>query len=150
MLIVDECHRAGSNSNAAALDGPHIATLGMSATPFREYDDAFSEIIEPKLGGVVFSYTVNDAGADGIITPFDLVNVAVDLLPDEAEEYDALTRRLGRMRHQPGVGDSDPRLKALLLKRARVSASAAMRPPVAVRLADAHRGARSQKTTTPA
>jgi hypothetical protein len=126
MLIVDECHRAGSSSNALALTGPHVAALGMSATPWREYDDAFEAVIAPALGPIVFSYGVDDASADGIISPFDLVNVGVDLLPDEAVEYERLTARLRRLgRHGDSEdsrdgdsGSGDDVAKALLLKRA--------------------------------
>ena len=42
MLIVDECHRAASSSNSAALVGHYRATLGISATPEREHDDLFA------------------------------------------------------------------------------------------------------------
>lgn len=143
MLIVDECHRAGSSSNALALNGTHIATLGLSATPWREYDDAFEAVVAPALGPIIYSYGVDDASADGIITPFDLVNVGVDLLPDEAAEYEKLTARLQRLGRNDDHGDRDSRVKALLLRRARVSARAAMRVPVAVRLVDGNRGART-------
>lgn len=143
MLIVDECHRAGSSSNALALRGAHVAALGMSATPWREYDDAFEAVIAPALGPIVFSYGVDDASADGIISPFDLVNVAVDLLPDEAAEYEKLTKRLRRLGRREDGEHGDERVKALLLRRARVSARATMRVPVAVRLVDNHRGART-------
>jgi superfamily II DNA or RNA helicase len=145
MLIVDEVHRVGSPRNAESLAGEHLATLGMSATPFREYDDAFERVIAPVLGPLVFTYGVDDAAIDGIISPFDLVNVGVDLLPDEAHQYETLTRRIKRLRsHEDGEGapPSDERLKVLLRRRARVSALASMRVPVAVRLADANRGAR--------
>lgn len=144
MLIVDECHRAGSPSNAHALQGQHVATLGMSATPWREYDDAFEQIVAPALGPVVFSYGVDDASGDGIISPYDLINVAVEMLSDEAEDYQRLTARIRRARRHAGdEDDSEPRIKSLLLRRARISARAAMRIPVAVKLVDRHRGSRT-------
>src|ERR1700722_10316277 len=43
MLVVDECHRAGSEKNVNALRGEYAATLGLSATPERPYDDALDE-----------------------------------------------------------------------------------------------------------
>jgi superfamily II DNA or RNA helicase len=52
MLIVDECHRAGSPENAKALMGDYRATLGLSATPHREYDEGFTQLIQPALGEV--------------------------------------------------------------------------------------------------
>ncbi len=144
MLIVDECHRAGSPTNATALQGTHFATLGMSATPEREYDPGFEEYVAPALGGIVFRYDLNAATADGVLAPFELINVAIDLLPDELERYDTLSKRVGR---QAAIAKRDPsgheRLEHLLRRRARVAALASMRVPVAVYLVEQHRGVRT-------
>ena len=51
---VDECHRIGSRENSRILNGLHVATLGLSATPRREYADAFEAVIEPALGPVIY------------------------------------------------------------------------------------------------
>ena len=143
MLVVDECHRAGSPENAKALSGDFSATLGLSATPVREYDDGFSALVEPALGPVIYEYTYVEAHRDGVITEFNLQNVRVNLLPDEQDKYDRLNKRV-RMAFARG---SDPKdddgLKRLLQQRAAVSATATMRIPVAVRLIEEHRGERS-------
>ena len=46
-LIIDECHRAASLHNALSLRGDHVATLGLSATPERDFDDLFNEVVVP-------------------------------------------------------------------------------------------------------
>lgn len=144
MLVVDECHRAGSPANSRAVRGRYIATLGMSATPEREHDDAFEELLAPSLGRIVYSYDLDAASADGIVSPFDLVNVAVDLCPDESEEYERLSRRIAQasnsLRGDPGAQE---RLEILLRRRARVAALARLRVPVAARILDEHRGFRA-------
>ena len=138
-LIVDECHRAASPKNAQALVGRHAATLGMSATPFREYDDGFDEVLEPALGSVVYNYDYNDALRDGIIAPFDLANIGIDLLPSEHAEYSALSRRIGIcVNSAEGRPDDDALVKLLCIRRARVAARAALRVPAAVRVASQH------------
>ena len=86
-LIVDECHRAGSPVNANAMLGEFVATLGLSATPEREYDEGFEVYIAPRLGPIIHEYTYIDASRDGVISPFSLTNVRVEMLPDEEEEY---------------------------------------------------------------
>lgn len=143
-LIVDECHRAGSPINARALKGMYVASLGLSATPEREYDDGFYQYVQPALGDIVFSYDYTDASRDGVICRFDLINVRIEFLPNEQEEYDKLTRKaaieIGRARVGKG---SEPRLKRILQKRAAVSASASLRIPVAIRLLEEHRGIRT-------
>lgn len=81
-LIVDECHRAGSGENARALTNEAVATLGLSATPERERDDALDRVLIPALGEIVFRYDYAKAHRDGILSDFRLINVFLD--PAEA------------------------------------------------------------------
>jgi superfamily II DNA or RNA helicase len=144
MLIVDECHRAGSVQNALALRGRHAATLGLSATPEREHDEGFEEFVRPVLGPVIYEYGYVAAAKDGVISPFALHNVRVTMLPDEQGRYAALSKRVAveRRRLQKGAG-SEERLSRLLQQRAGVVATATMRIPVAVKLAERHPGRRT-------
>ncbi|MGP8248071.1 MAG: DEAD/DEAH box helicase [Bryobacteraceae bacterium] len=143
-LIVDECHRAGSPENAKALAGNFAAALGLSATPQREYDEGFQKYVAPALGPVIFEYDYVQAFKDEVITPFDLINVGIDLLPHEREAYDKLTKRAAvlfrKVRTDP---EAEAKLKFVLQKRAGISAQARMRIPVAARIADEHRGTRT-------
>lgn len=143
-LIVDECHRAASMHNAQSLRGDHVATLGLSATPDRDFDDLFAETVVPVLGPVIYRYDYSEALADGVITPFELTNIRVPLTDDEQQRYDAYTRRLiplFRQREQ-GAGD-DERLHRVLRDRARVSTGAQNRVPAAIRVVEQHRQVRS-------
>jgi superfamily II DNA or RNA helicase len=145
-LIVDECHRAGSPSNAKALLGPHIATLGLSATPERPFDEGLESTIAPALGGVIYTYDYRDALEDGVITPFDLVNIRIEMTPDEQREYDRLTRMIAKSmgRHKAeGNVEMSASTERLLQQRATVSAMATMRIPVAARIAELQRGKRT-------
>ena len=145
-LIVDECHRAGSPENARAIQGTFVATLGLSATPQREYDSGFEQHVVPVIGPVIFEYAYTSARKDGVVTPFDLINVQVAMLPHEQEKYDRLTKRaaalLRRIRADSSLG-SEEQLKRVLQMRAAVSATATMRLPVAARLIEDNRGART-------
>ena len=143
-LIVDECHRAGSPENARALAGQHAATLGLSATPEREYDEGFDKHIRPALGPIIYEYDYRRALADGIISSFDLVNVRVSLLPDERAEYRRLTQAI--IRTHRAISDKealDRRLRILLQRRGQVSALATVRVPVAARLVLKHQGVKT-------
>jgi len=143
-LIVDECHRAGSPENAKALKGEFVAALGLSATPRREYDQGFEDQVVPVLGPVIFEYDYTLAYEDKVVAPFDLVNVQVDLLPHEQTEYDRLTKRaailLRKARKEVGI---EEKLKRILQMRAAVSATAKMRLPVAAKIVEQNRGART-------
>jgi superfamily II DNA or RNA helicase len=70
------------------------------------------------------------------------VNVRVQLLADEQREYDRLTRAVARA-FQRGLDDEHQTTEAILRKRARVSARASMRVPVAVALVERSRGTRT-------
>jgi superfamily II DNA or RNA helicase len=143
-LIVDECHRAGSPENAKALKGTFAAALGLSATPEREYDEGFQQHVVPVLGPVIFEYDYVQAFKDGVITPFDLINVQIDFLPHEAEEYSKLTKRAAILYRKSKTDPSvELTLKRVLQKRAGVSAQARMRIPVAVKIVEEHRGVRT-------
>lgn len=143
-LVVDECHRAGSPINAQALTGPHTATLGLSATPVREYDDGYETFLAPVLGETIYEYDYKQALQDHVISPFELVNVRIDLLPNEKRQYDRLSGAAMRERRRLEHGEgSEDHLKRLLQRRATVSSLAIMRIPTAGKLVDEHRGERT-------
>ena len=144
-LVVDECHRAGSPENSKALRGPANATLGLSATPERQFDEGFTEYVEPVLGTVIFQYSVTEALADGVLSKFELKNIRVPFTQPEQDEFDRLTKRIAQAsaRLHSGGEDSSEHLESLLRARARVSNDAAYRIPTAVRLVEAQRGART-------
>ena len=142
-LIVDECHRAGSPSNAKTLLGRFVATLGLSATPERDYDQGFQKYIAPRLGPIIHQYTYVDAAHDGVISPFSLTNVQVALLPDEEEKYRNYSRSIARYIRVNKDQDIDDRLKFLLQQRAAITVNATRRIPVAVKLIEQHKGERA-------
>lgn len=144
LLVVDECHRIGSPANSLALEHRVVESIGLSATPEREHDEAFEEVVVPALGDILFRYGYDEALRDGVITPFDLVNVEIPLLPHEYDRYEDLTKRASRLfaRQQRG-DDVEANLAKVLQDRGRVAAKALMRIPVTVKLLDSHRGARA-------
>jgi superfamily II DNA or RNA helicase len=140
LLVVDECHRAGSEENARALKGNWLATLGLSATPDRQYDDGTERHLVPALGPKIFSYSVQEALRDGILVPFILKNVEIPLLPEERKEIDRLTQQLAMAMRRAG---SDEQVDSLLRKRARTYNNARYRVPVSVSIMEQHRGERA-------
>ena len=70
---------------------PFHATLGLSAT-------ARSSPINwsiPGLGAIVYEYTFEQAGKDGLVPPFDLVNCSTSFTPGEERQYLDLTETIG-------------------------------------------------------
>jgi superfamily II DNA or RNA helicase len=141
MLVVDECHKAASPEFRSSLAFETEATLGLSATPERPYDDGLSEVLVPALGSVIYQYSYADALRDGVIVPFVLKNVVFDLEEDRAEEYARLSKIIGRMISQYGVDASET--IAVYLRRSRLLNRSPRRVEVALRIAAFHRGLRT-------
>jgi superfamily II DNA or RNA helicase len=139
-LVVDECHKAASAQFRSVLDVKTVATLGLSATPERPYDEGLSEVLVPKLGPVIFEYNYSDALKDGVIVPFRLNNLVFELEADRQAEYDKLTRTISRSIKEYGA-EADETI-ALFLKRSRVLNLSLTRVRLALRLVAANLGKR--------
>lgn len=131
MLIVDECHRAGSPENSRVLRVPARYRLGLSATPEREEVDESGQPVEysdqilgRELGEVRFSFSLADAREVGWLPFYRLVHHAVQLSSKEQASYDRLSRRIDDVAKQlhdhgvstsqaPSIGRSDPELAKL-------------------------------------
>jgi superfamily II DNA or RNA helicase len=144
-LVVDECHRSGSYENSKSLIGPWGSTLGLSATPERQYDDGYDRYIKDTLGEIIFRYTVAEAIRDGVLTPFNLINVEVPLTEKEMEDHDKLTKRISKMiaLNSSDSEESNDKLEYLLRLRAKNYQNAISRVPVTVRLMDSLHGSRT-------
>ena len=137
-LIVDECHRIGSPANRTILGGEYVATLGLSATPERQYDDLFETVISPKLGPIIFRYEYEEASRDGIISDFELWNIQVTPNSSEENQLNADNRAIFVERKRLGeLGEySSQRLRNLLLRRSRHSQRVRSRIPAAIAMVD--------------
>lgn len=140
-LIVDECHKAASQHFRAALQINTFASLGLSATPDRPYDEGLKDVLIPALGPVIFSYDYGDALRDGVIVPFELRNIVFELEADRQAEYDKLSKAIARSISQHGTEAEET--IALFLKRARVLNLSLNRVRLALKLVAANRGKRA-------
>lgn len=140
MLVVDECHKAASPKFRAALDVPKLASLGLSATPERQYDDGLNEVLIPALGPVFYEYSYANALEDQVIVPFQLRNIVFELEADRQDEYDKLTGAIARSISKYGA-DAE-RTVALMLRRSRVLNLSLNRVQLTLRLVAAHRDRR--------
>jgi len=136
-LIVDECHKACSPVFRSIFALPMLATLGLSATPERQYDDYFNEVLVPALGPVIYHYTYIEAMEDGVIVPFKLKNIIFTFTEDEQAEYNRLTNAIQASIKKSGI-ESNKTIQ-LLLKRSRFTNSCPARIKIALRLIARHR-----------
>ncbi len=135
LLIVDECHKLGTPSKGEMLFSKWDATMGLSATPEREFDDFFREIISPILGEIIFNYDYKRAYSDNVISKFHLLNAYAPLDDEESDERDEVSYKIAkRIAYLGGMEKDDKVLKILFFQRARIVNEARNRVPAAIKL----------------
>ena len=137
-MVADECHRYASSENSKIFELDCDATLGITATAARQYDEGLKDILIPALGDVIYEYSLIEATSDNIISKFELINVEVPMSPSESDEYKKLTQRLGIAVSQ---GDSE-KIKRIAILRSSVSKNAEARIPAACALVEKNLGKR--------
>jgi superfamily II DNA or RNA helicase len=121
LIVGDEMHRLGSRRALSALEDCDAgATLGLSATHERQFDEAgtgalvgwFGPVLDPVIG-------IAEAIAMGRLVPYDYRLHTLGLEPDELKSYQALTDRI---RRAAGGNDDEPSdyLRMLWIQRARI------------------------------
>lgn len=120
-LIADECHYIGSKEARKNNFSLFSAKLGLSATPRRWWDEEGSEAINRLFDRTVYTYSMEEAIEEKILTNYLYYPVKVELNEDEKSEYNQLSKKISRlMFRQVNDNELDEQLKMLVLKRARV------------------------------
>jgi superfamily II DNA or RNA helicase len=93
-LVVDECHRAGSEYNSKIFEGHYDFSLGLSATPERE-DKGHEEYVYPGLGHPVYRYPLRRALDDDVVAPVTSIDLYVDFSTHEQSQWLLLKDHIG-------------------------------------------------------
>ena len=106
LLIVDECHRLGSDGNSIIPQViPHDAILGLSATPERSDGKSVTALTGP----IIYKLSYREALDAGIIPSFTLKAVAAPLSWHERFEYDDYSQKIaivhGKLTEEFGGGN---------------------------------------------
>ena len=135
LLIVDECHKIGTEKRGETLTNNWHATLGLSATPERDYDDNFYIIIKKILGDIIFDYDYIDAREDEVIVNFKLLYAYAAMTPEEEDEYKKFTKSIQRRAATIGGNNmNDYPLKMMIFNRARMVKNSKNRIPFGIEL----------------
>ena len=135
LLIVDECHKIGTEKRGEMLAGNWHATLGLSATPERDYDDNFYIIIKRILGDIIFDYDYIDAREDEVIVNFKLLYAYAEMTEAENDKYKDFTKKIQRRAATIGGNNmNDYPLKMLIFNRARMVKNSKNRIPSGIKL----------------
>ncbi|MBM4023620.1 MAG: DEAD/DEAH box helicase, partial [Planctomycetes bacterium] len=108
LLVVDECHRTKAEKAKRIFDVGARYTLGLSATPESADDDAGVPPTEAydqgevgkALGPIIFDFTLQECAAAGLLAPFEVLHVGIDLAPEEAAEHAVLSRTISELRRE--------------------------------------------------
>ena len=106
LLVCDEAHGMGSATLVQTLRGRISKlgfTLGLSATPDREYDGDGNQFIEQEIGPVIFNFSLKDAIQKGILCEFDYIPLEYTLSEDDRAEIRQAIRR-----YHAKVGAGEP------------------------------------------
>ena len=114
-----------------------MASLGLSATPERQYDAGLQEILVPALGPVIFEYSYSNALRDGVIVPFQLQNIIFQLEEERLHEYQKLTKAIAQSARR--YGSEAQETVALYLRRSRTINLSMERIRLALRIVAVHR-----------
>jgi superfamily II DNA or RNA helicase len=98
LLIADEVHRYGSKQNAGALNKSFPRRLGLTAT-FERPDQGIAEHLTPYFGKVCFRLGYRRAIADGVLAPFRVGLLPVELSTSEMDIYESLSRTMSGASH---------------------------------------------------
>lgn len=93
-LIGDECHYFGIKNLRHHKFDKIEARLGLSATPDRWWDESGTKFLRDYFGKTVFEYTINQAIENKFLTEYKYFPIVTDFTSDEADRYEALTKRL--------------------------------------------------------
>ena len=89
VLIIDEAHHLPADKfKLIALNSFASRRLGLSATPVRE--DGKHEELFKLMGGLIYFKTPQELIAKGYLAPYEIVQVRVDMTPQEKLEYNKL------------------------------------------------------------
>lgn len=141
-VVVDEVHRIGSPKRRNILQLETGPRLGLSATPRRYGDDEGTAAIFDYFGGLIPPpFTLDDAIKSKVLTKYFYNPLKIKLTPDEQEGWNTLTKeitrlvaRLGGEERQSINFNAHPRLKQLVLSRARIVKNASGKIDLAVDL----------------
>jgi hypothetical protein len=134
-LIVDECHKLPTATFSKILLLQTDATLGLSATPQRKYDNLFEKILEPRLGKVFYKYSLVDGTRDKVLVPFELHNIYFKPSDDQEKEIQKRNKQIAIYLRKKDKEDYQDKIVRLLILRAKLINSFYQRCIIAIKTA---------------
>ncbi len=109
VVIGDEMHSLGTKRRLEGLparDGANVGRMGLSATPRRHNDEEGTQALLDYFGDVLVRIDIAQAITLGALCPYVYEPVVVRLTHDEQDEFDRLSREIGKA-WQSSSGDTE-------------------------------------------
>lgn len=116
LLIADEAHNLGAEGFITDPPSFFDYRLGLSATPFRQYDEEGTEALFSFFGSVVFRFTLGEA-IGRCLVEYDYYVHPVDLTAEEMDEWYDLTAKIKANAWRQEGGKLDDYVTKLLRDR---------------------------------
>ena len=124
IIVADEAHNLGAERLRTCLPDQILFRLALSATPERWFDEEGTEAIFDYFGKVLEpEFTLKDALKAGALVPYRYYPILVELTEDELEVYLDLSAKIAKAFTDSDDDESNDRLTALLMQRARLIAT---------------------------
>lgn len=136
LLVADEVHRLGSTERRRILTLNTGARLGLSATPRRYGDPIGTQALLDYFDGIIPPpFTLEDAINSGVLTKYFYYPQKLSLTKVEQDRWDEITDEIRKLVARGGKNidiQTHPRLKMLLISRARIVKNASGKVPLAI------------------
>lgn len=135
-IVADEVHRLGSTERRRIMQINTGARLGLSATPRRYGDPDGTQAILDYFGGIIQPpFTLDDAIKAGVLTRYFYHPQRLLLTAQEQADWNAITAEISKAVGKLGK-DADalshPRIKMMLIERARIVKNATGKVQLAI------------------
>jgi superfamily II DNA or RNA helicase len=98
LIVVDECHHYNNKDAIKNLPDFFKSRLGLSATPFNQYEEEpDAQFLNSYFGHVVYEYLLGDAIKDEFLTPYNYYVVPTYLNDEESEDLERIDAEIGAM-----------------------------------------------------
>lgn len=140
-LVLDECHRYGTEKNLSFLKIPFTSKIGLTATLERKYDLGVESILTPNIGSVVYKYDIKSALDDNVVEKYKMIYLKTSFTEQEKKDYDKISLKIKRRfatiyKEEDSFNNlsHDKVLKLLLIKRSKIVNESNQRAYVATKL----------------
>ncbi|PEZ76360.1 DEAD/DEAH box helicase family protein [Bacillus sp. AFS017274] len=103
LFIADEVHYLGSQTLSKSLVASIEMRLGLSATPERWMDKLGTKRLTDYFVKEIFTFPIEEAIAQGFLTPYTYVPNVVFLTEDEQKEYTAISKQIAGLMNDPSA-----------------------------------------------